>query len=124
MNKRLSWTTSLDWLMGFVALFALIAVLQTFIIGKHYIIPSVLLTLSVLFGNLAWYALNGARWAKLLNFWCGALLTSHCFFALFWSVKYRAILGDYFEAVASVVTLLLFFTTFLYAKHNRLHTAS
>jgi hypothetical protein len=110
--------------MGFVALFALIAVLQTFIIGKHYIIPSVLLTLSVLFGNLAWYALNGARWAKLLNFWCGALLTSHCFFALFWSVKYRAILGDYFEAVASVVTLLLFFTTFLYAKHNRLHTAS
>ncbi|NCP66039.1 MAG: hypothetical protein GW763_12185 [Paraglaciecola sp.] len=124
MRKRLSWATSLDWLMGLVALCALIAVLQTFIIGKHYIIPSVLLIFSVLFGNLAWYALQGARWAKLVNFWCGVLLTSHGFFALFWSVKYRAVLGDYFEGVGIVVTLLVFFTTFLYAKYNRLHVTS
>jgi len=33
-------------------------------------------------------------------------------------------LGDYFEGVGIVVTLLVFFTTFLYAKYNRLHVTS
>ena len=120
MQIRLNLSTSLDWLIALAAIISAGAVLQTFIIGKHYIIPTVILLFTVILGNLAWFALDGAKWAKRINFWCGFLLTSHCFFALFWSVKYRAILGDLFELVCVVLTLVLFVLTWLYAKHNRL----
>jgi hypothetical protein len=120
MQKRLSFSTSLDWFMALLTLLACLAVLQTFIIGKHYIIPSVILVLAVLLGNLAWFALHQAKWAKLISFWCGFLLTAHCFFGLFWSVKYRAVLGDQFELVFVPLTILMFVLTWLYAKNNKL----
>ena len=124
MHYRLNTRTSLDWLIALLAMLAAVAVLQTFIIGKHYIIPSVILLACVVMGNLAWFALNGAIWAKRMNFWCGFLLTSHCFFALFWSVKYRALLGDKFELVFVPITLILCGLTGLYAKHNHLFAKS
>ena len=120
MSKKLTFSTSLDWFMALLALLSSLAVLQTFIIGQHYIIPSVILLMAVIFGNLAWFALHQARWAKLINFWCGFLLTAHCFFALFWSVKYRALLGDKFELVFIPLTFVLFVLTCSYAKNNKL----
>lgn len=124
MQKRLNRGTSLDWLIALLAVLASGAVLQTFIIGKHYIIPTVILVLAVLLGNLAWFALDGAKWAKRINFWCGFLLSSHCFFALFWSVKYRAVLGDKFELVIVPVTVILVGLTWMYAKQNCLFVKS
>lgn len=120
MNRQLNFSTTLDWFIALLATLAALAVLQTFVIGKHYIIPTMLLVVAVLLGNLGWYGLQNARWAKLINFWCGFLLSAHCFFALFWSVKYRTVLGDHFEWVCSVVTLLFTLLTYLYARHNRL----
>ncbi|MFT4939753.1 MAG: hypothetical protein ACI88A_002798 [Paraglaciecola sp.] len=120
MQKKFLLDTSLDWLMAFFTFLGILAVLQTFMIGKHYIIPSVLLVVTVILGNLAWFGLRRAKWANLINFWCGFLLTAHCFFALFWSVKYREILGEKFEFVFVPLTLLLFFLILMYAKHNKL----
>lgn len=119
MNIKPSLQNSLDWFMALLALLSGLAVLQTFIIGKHYIIPTVLLVLTVIFGNLAWFGLHQQKWAKLINFWGGFLLTAHCFFALFWSVKYRALLGANFEWVVGLITILLFLATWFYRKANK-----
>lgn len=118
MKFSITWANTLDWFMALLTALLLIAVLQTFIIGKHYIIPTAILCLTVLIGNLAWYGLKNAAWAKRINFWCGFLLTNHAFFALFWSKKYRELLGGAFEPVCVVVTLVLAIVTFLYFKHN------
>jgi hypothetical protein len=118
--KKMTLSYGLDWLMAVFALLASLAVLQTFIIGKHFIIPTVLLVVTVFIGNLAWYGLKQAKWAQYINFWCGFVLTSHCFFALFWAKKYRALLGDLFEPVAIIFTLLLLTLTWFYARKNQL----
>lgn len=118
--KNINLRHGMDWLIAVFAVLASIAVLQTFIIGKHFIIPTILLVLAVLLSNLAWYGLKQAKWAQYVNFWCGVLLTSHCFFALFWAKKYRELLGDMFEPVIIVITLLLLILTWLYAIKNQL----
>tara|TARA_R110001606_G_scaffold248008_1_gene396058 strand:- start:269 stop:664 length:396 start_codon:yes stop_codon:yes gene_type:complete len=120
MKKSLSWANSLDWFLALLALMTALGVLQTFAIGKHYIIPTILLVVTVLLGNLAWYGLTQTNWAKRINFWCGFLLTAHGFFALFWSKKYREILGDQFELICAAVALVFFVVTWMYAKQNRL----
>jgi hypothetical protein len=118
--KKLDFRHGLDWLQATFALIASASVLQTFIIGKHFIIPTVLLVVAVFFGNLAWYGFKQVKWAQLLNFWCGVILTSHCFFALFWAKKYRELLGNAFEPVAVIFTLLLLALTWFYASKNQL----
>jgi len=118
--KKLDFRHGLDWLQATFALIASAFVLQTFIIGKHFIIPTVLLVVAVFFGNLAWYGFKQVKWAQLLNFWCGVILTSHCFFALFWAKKYRELLGNAFEPVAVIFTLLLLALTWFYASKNQL----
>lgn len=124
MKKTLSWANSLDWFLALLALLAGLAVLETFVIGKHYIIPTILLVITVLFGNMAWYGLTQSKWAKRVNFWCGFLLTFHGFFALFWSKKYRDVLGDQFELVCGAVTLVFLVLTCMYAKRNGLFIKS
>ncbi|GAB3112299.1 hypothetical protein [Pseudomaricurvus hydrocarbonicus] len=120
MEKTLNFSNTLDWFMAALAVIVGVAVLQTFILGQHYIIPTVLLVLTVLLGNLAWYGLHQAAWAKRVNFWCGLLLTAHFFFALFWSKKYRELLGDQFEWVCAAAVLVVGLLTWLYATKNRL----
>lgn len=118
--KKMTLSYGLDWLMAVFALLASLAVLQTFVIGKHFIIPTILLIVTVFIGNLAWYGLKQAKWAQYINFWCGFVLTSHCFFALFWAKKYRELLGDLFEPVAIVITVVLLTLTWFYARKNQL----
>ena len=118
--KKLELRHGLDWLIAMFTVLALAAVLQTFIIGKHFIIPTILLVITVLLGNLAWYGFKQVKWAQYLNFWVGFILSCHCFFALFWAKKYREILGAAFEPVAVVVTLLLLALTWFYASKNQL----
>jgi hypothetical protein len=99
---------------------ALVAVLQTFIIGRHFIIPTVILAFAVLCGNLAWYGLHGQTWAKRVLFWCGVLLTAHCAFALFWAKRYRELLGDAFEPVCFTLLVILAWLCLRYARSNGL----
>ena len=55
MKERLSLQYSFELIFALISFAAVIAVLQTFVIGQHYIIPSVILVIAVVTGNLAWY---------------------------------------------------------------------
>ncbi|MFT2112754.1 hypothetical protein [Marinomonas sp. 2405UD68-3] len=98
----------------------MVGVVHAFAIGRHYIIPTLILTVAVLLGNLTAYAFSGRIWAKLMIFWLYFLLMCHGFFALFWSQKYREILGQAFEPTCIVVVLLLAFFLVKYKKGNDL----
>jgi hypothetical protein len=120
MNRLLSLKYTFDHLAALFAIAAALGVLQTFFIGRHYLIPTLILVMAVLFGNLARYGYRDQRWAKHLLYWIAVVLNFHVFFALFWSVKYRAILGDAFEYVFAPLTVVLVVLVWQYAKQNEL----
>ncbi len=120
MSQKLSLRNSFDIVAALIAALAFIGVLQSFLIGKHFIIPTMILFFGVLFGNLARYGFQGQAWAKQFLFWTFFILTAHTFFALFWAKKYREILGDSFEYVCGGVFLILAFLLFKYAKENKI----
>lgn len=120
MKELFSLRNSIDLIAAAIAAGAVVGVLQTFIIGRHFIIPTGILLLAVLFGNLARYGLQGKNWAKHVLFWIGFLWTCHAFFALFWARKYREIFGGSFEYVFGALVLVLGFLVFQYARRNAL----
>ena len=97
-----------------------VGVLQTFIIGKHFIIPTMILFVGVLFGNLAYYGYQGRAWAKQILFWMFFIFTWHAFFALFWAKKYREVFGDSFEYVFGSVVIVFGFLLFKYVAANKI----
>ena len=120
MKDLFSLEHSLDLAAVMVAIAALLGVLQTFIIGQHFVIPTMVLVLAVFFGNLARSSLRGERWAKHVLFWIFFIATCHAFFALFWAVTPREILGDAFLFVYGAVFIILGFLTWQYAKKNNI----
>lgn len=124
MSRWLSLGNSFDLIFAVLAGVGLLATLQTFVIGQHYIIPSIILTVTVLLANLARFGLRNQVWAKQVLFWCGFLFTAHAFMALFFAKRYREILGDAFEPVCAGVFLLFAFLTWQYARRNGIFTRS
>lgn len=120
MSRLFSLKYTFDHLAAVVAVASTAAVLQSFLIGKHYIIPTGFLCMAVLFGNFARYGYKDHAWAKNLLFWLGVILNFHVFFALFWSKMYRTILGGAFEYVFAPLTVILVFLVWQYAKQNEL----
>ena len=120
MKKKLSLDYSLELVAALIAVAAVLGVLQSFIIGKHYVIPTMILTMAVLFGNLARCGYQDQRWAKHVLFWIAALITSHLFFALFWAAKPRQILGDAFLPVYGLLFVVFGFLSWQYARRNSL----
>ena len=118
MKKLFSLKHSLDLLAVIVTIAALLGVIQTFIIGQHFVIPTMLLVLVVLFGNLAGSSMRGERWAKHILFWIFFNATCHAFFALFWAKTPREMLGDVFLFVYGAAFIMLGFLTWQYAKRN------
>lgn len=120
MHKLLSLENSFDLIFAVAAVVGILATLQTFIIGQHYIIPTGILAITILLGNLARYGLKGATWAKEILFWCGLLFSAHMLFAIFFSKRYPEVLGGAFYPV-TIGTLGLFtFLSYRYARGNRL----
>lgn len=120
MNNKFSLQHSFDLIAAVLAVVALLGVLQTFVIGKHFIIPTMALFFCVLFGNLARYGFQGRVWAKQILFWMFFVFTWHAFFALFWAKKYREIFGDSFEYVFGGIVLAFAFLLFRYAQKNHI----
>lgn len=118
--QRLSLKYSMELIASMLAFFAVLGVLQTFVIGRHFIIPTMLLTVAILLGNLARYGYRDHAWAKQILFWFGLILTLHAFFALFWAKTYREILGNSFEYVCAAIALVMAFLTWQYASRNAL----
>jgi len=120
MKKIFSLENSLEAIAALIALGAILGVAQTFIIGKHFVIPTMILVIAVLFGNLARFGVKGQRWAKHTVFWVFFLMACHAFFALFWAATPREILGDMFLPVYGLVFVVLGVLCWLYAKKNEL----
>lgn len=120
MKRLLSSRYAFDHLAALGALGCIAGTLHTFIVGRHYIIPTGILVLAVLLGNLARCGYRDQPWAKHVLFWMGFILASHVLFALFWSVKYRAVLGEAFEYVFAPLTVALALLVWRYARLNRL----
>jgi len=122
MKKLFSLKHSLELLAVLLATAALLGVLQTFIIGRHFVIPTIILVLAVFFGNLARFGFKGQRWAKHTLFWIFAIAACHAFFALFWAKTPREILGDAFVYAYGADFLILTFLSWQYARKNELFT--
>ena len=96
MKKLFSLENSLEAIAALITVVALLAVLYNFIIGKHFVIPTMILLIAILFGNMARFGVRGERWAKHMLFWIFALVSCHTFFALFWAGDARP--GELFGA--------------------------
>ncbi len=120
MKKLFSLENSLEAIAALIALGATLGVLQTFIIGKHFVIPTMILVFAVIFGNLARFGVNGERWAKHSLFWIFFVMACHAFFALFWAATPREILGSLFLPVYGVVFVVLSGLCWTYSKKNGL----
>ena len=120
MQKLFSLKHSLELLAVLITVTALLGVLQTFVIGKHFVIPTVILVVAVFFGNLARFGSQGQRWAQHTLFWIFAIVACHAFFALFWAKTPREILGDAFIYAYGADFLILSFLSWQYARKNEL----
>lgn len=139
MKKIIAVKNSFDLIIGLMAFIGFLAVLETFIFGKHYIIPTAILFVTIMLANLSFYGFRKNRIAKKIMFWLFFLLDMHLFFALFFSVKYRALLGNFseqftytffvfenfeivwnFEIVCSFFILILSYMLLKYQKQNEL----
>ncbi len=122
MKKLFSLDNSLEALAALIALAAALGVLQAFVIGKHFVIPTMILLLAFYFGNLARAGLNGERWAKHLLLWTFLLAVFHTFFALFWAADARpgALFGAAFYPVYGGFFVIVGGLCINYAKRHSL----
>ena len=122
MRRLLTIENALEALATLVAVGAALGVLQTFIIGKHFVIPTMILILVFYFGNLARAGANGERWAKHLLFWTFLLAVFHTFFALFWAAEARpgALFGAAFYPLYGGWTVIVGYLCINYAKRHSL----
>ena len=120
MKKLFSRKHSLELLAVLITVAALLGVLQTFVIGKHFVIPTMILVFAVFFGNLARFGSQGLRWAQHTLFWIFAVAACHAFFALFWAKTPREILGDAFIYAYGADFVILSFLSWQYARKNKL----
>lgn len=120
MNKLFSLKYSLEFAAVVVTFVAIVAVLQTFIIGKHFVIPTMILVLAVFFGNLAMFGLRDERWAKHVLFWIFFIAACHAFFALFWAKTPREMLGGAFSYIYGAAFVVLAVLSWQYARKNEL----
>jgi len=120
MKKWFSLEYSLDTVAALLAVAGFFGVLQTFIIGKHFVIPTMLLAVTVLFANLARFGYRDKPLAKHILFWVGFLISCHTFFALFWAKTPREMLGDAFMPVYGGLFVVFSLLSWQYARRNRI----
>lgn len=120
MKKLFSLKHSLELVASFISAVAFVQVLYQFIVGKHFVIPTAILFVCVLFGNLARYGMRGASWAKHVLFWFGFIFSCYLFFAIFFAQRFRVMLEGAFLPVFIVLFALFAFLTVGYKQKNNL----
>ncbi len=121
MSYKLTENYSLEWLATLITLAGVISVFYTFIIGKHYIIPTAILIDSIIFFNLAFFGFKDKPWAKYVLFWIFTVIFCHTFFSLFWAKTPKLVLGELFFPVYIVVCMVTGFLSIQYARANLLY---
>lgn len=120
MKKLLSPKYSLEMTAIAISAVAFVQVLYQFIVGRHYIIPTMILFICVLFGNLGRHGLNDKLWAKHVLFWFGVILSSFLFFGIFFAQTPKQVLGGAFLPVFIALFALYAFLTLQYKRTNKL----
>jgi len=121
MSYKLTENYSLEWLATLITLAGVISVFYTFIIGKHYIIPTAILIDSIIFFNLAFFGFKDKLWAKYVLFWIFTAIFCHTFFSLFWAKTPKLVLGELFFPVYILVCMVTGFLSIQYARANLLY---
>jgi len=117
---KFGFNNSLEWISLLAAFGGGLGVIYTFAIGKHYIIPTIILADSILLLNLAYFGFGNKPWAKHLLFWLFTLISCHTFFALFMAKLPSEALGELFIPIYGTVCLASGFLAFQYARTNEL----
>lgn len=120
MKNLFTFAHSLELVAVIISAVALLAVLQTFIVGQHYIIPTLILSNFIVLANVTWRAVDDSIWAKKCLFWFFLIICCHAFFALFWAVQPREFLGNAFIYIYGATFLILAFLCWQYARLNAL----
>jgi hypothetical protein len=122
MKRLFSVEYCLEGLATLIAIVASVGVLHTFVLGKHFVIPTLILLLATMFGNLARFGLEDQRWAKHMLFWIFLLLVFHALFALVWARDARPgqLLGEAFYPIYGGFALGVGALCFVYARRNAL----
>lgn len=120
MKNVFSLKNSMEIIASLIAAGAFLQVVYQFAIEGHYLIPTVILFVCVVFGNLARHGFRGALWAKHMLFWFGFIITWCVFFGIFFAVTPRTLLGGAFEVVFIALFLFLAFLTLQYRTKNNL----
>ena len=122
MKEKLTFSYSLEWVTLVAACVAFLAVAYTFIIGKHYVIPTVLLGSAIVLGNLGYHGIQDKLWARSTLFWIAVVICAHTFFALFWAKAPRDLLGQGFIPVYACACLLFGYLASTHASFAFPHT--
>lgn len=120
MKKLLSPKHTLEMTAAAISAVAFVQVLYQFIFGRHYIIPTMILFVCILFGNLARHGMRGALWAKHMLFWFGVILSGLLFFGIFFAQTPKVVLGQAFLPTFIALFVLFAFLTFQYKRSNQL----
>ena len=120
MPRWLTLDNSFDLIAAVIAVACFAAVLGTFVIGKHYIIPTFWLAIALLFANLARHGLAGARWAKQILGHIGLLASANLFMGLFFAKAPKELLGALFLPLWGLAFLVVAGLTWQYVSRNAL----
>ena len=120
MKNALALKNSWDLIAVLVAVLTFAMAMYQFVIGQHYMIPTMWLLWTVLFANLARYGLRGAPWAKHMLFWYGFLMSCMAFMGIFMAGEPKKILGGLFLPVWIAGFLLVVYLTWQYKRRNEI----
>jgi hypothetical protein len=120
MKRLFSLAYCLEGLAVLLSIIAGAGVLQTFFIGRHFVIPTLILLLVMLFGNLARFGLRDQRWAKQMLFWIFLLMVFHALFAIVWARDARPgqLLGEAFYPIYGGFAFGVGVLCLMYARRN------
>ena len=124
MPRWFTLDNSFDLIAVVIAVACFAAVLGTFVIGKHYIIPTFWLAIALLFANLARHGLAGARWAKQILGHIGLLASANLFMGLFFAKTPKELLGALFLPAWGLAFLVVTALTWQYVSRNALLRSS
>ncbi len=116
MKGKLTLNYFLEWASLAAACVVAAAVVYTFVIGKHYVIPTALLVMAIMLANVGYHGLQNRLWARSLLFWIAAVIFAHTFFALFWAKAPRDLLGQGFIPIYSCICLFFGFLAWRYVR--------